>query len=122
MLADAGLTRLAWQVLNVVRDTADATDRDVLTVLAANAGPAEPAAAVDTVLADGWAARPAPDRLDLTEHGRTRLDAAADRVAAFRESAMAGITREEYRTAVTVLERMTRNVEGAPAGSGPAGP
>ncbi|MFD0276395.1 MarR family winged helix-turn-helix transcriptional regulator [Kitasatospora sp. NPDC127111] len=120
LLADAGLTRLSWQVLNVVQDTPDATDHDVLTVLAANAEPAELTAAVEAVLADGWADRPAPGRLALTDHGRTRLARAGEQVDAFRESVLTGITHEEYRTAVTVLERMTRNVESAPAPTAPA--
>ncbi|MEU6980235.1 MULTISPECIES: MarR family transcriptional regulator [unclassified Streptomyces] len=118
LLAASGLTRLAWQVLNVVRDApgADgATDADVLTLLAANADAPTLTAAVETVVADGWAARPAPARLALTADGRFRLDAAAERVAAFRTRAASGISPEEYRTAVGVLERMTRNLEGAPA-------
>ncbi|MEE1788758.1 MarR family winged helix-turn-helix transcriptional regulator [Streptomyces sp. SP17BM10] len=111
MLADFGLTRTAWQVLNVVGDTPDARDTDVHAALAANAdGPAR-TAAIATVLADGWTTRPAPGRLTLTPSGRDRLASVEQRVAAFRELATAGITLDEYRTAVSVLERMTRNLE-----------
>ncbi|MFD0351427.1 hypothetical protein ACFQ0M_45985 [Kitasatospora aburaviensis] len=39
LLAEYGLTRLAWQVLNVVEDDPQATDTAVRTVLAANASP-----------------------------------------------------------------------------------
>ncbi len=110
MLADFGLTRIAWQVLNVVEDTPQATDADVLTVLAANADTATLTGAIETVTADGWVARPEPDRLALTDEGRTRLAEVAERVDAFRELSTAGITHEEYRIAVTVLERMTQNL------------
>ncbi|MFJ3793325.1 MarR family winged helix-turn-helix transcriptional regulator [Kitasatospora sp. NPDC090091] len=110
LLAEYGLTRLAWQVLNVVADDPQATDTTVRTVLAANASPAELTAAVTAVLTDGWATRPAPEHLVLTDAGRTRLALVGERVAAFRQASTAGITPEEYRTAVSVLERMTRNL------------
>ncbi|MEV4926829.1 MarR family winged helix-turn-helix transcriptional regulator [Streptomyces roseoverticillatus] len=139
LLAEHGLTRIAWQVLNVVQDAAPhaaqvahathvvhvaqaaqdsgppAGDRDVLTVLAANADAATLTATVEAVLADGWAARPAPGRLALTADGRARLAGVTERVHAFRGLSAAGISPEEYRTAVSVLERMTRNLESPPA-------
>ncbi|MEU8551591.1 MarR family transcriptional regulator [Streptomyces roseoverticillatus] len=122
LLAEYGLTRIAWQVLNVVQNAVQdaqgnrdsgppARDRDVLTVLAANADAATLTAAVEAVLAGGWATRPEPDRLALTGDGRGRLAAVAERVHAFRDLSAAGISPEEYRTAVSVLERMTRNLE-----------
>ncbi|MGW2631636.1 MarR family winged helix-turn-helix transcriptional regulator [Streptomyces chattanoogensis] len=114
MLAEFGLTRTAWQILNVVEDVpqaTDAEDTEVLATLAANADVATLTAAIETVIADGWATRPEPGRLTLTEHGRTRLANVAERVHAFRELSTAGITQDEYRTAVTVLERMTHNLE-----------
>ncbi|MDR3082807.1 MAG: MarR family transcriptional regulator [Streptomyces sp.] len=117
LLAESGLTRLAWQFLNVVQDTPEAADTEVLTVLAANADAADLTAAVETLLADGWLTRPAPGRLALTDTGRARHARAAERVDAFRELSLTGITHEEYRTAVTVLERMTGNVEDGPDGS-----
>ncbi|WP_331767521.1 MarR family winged helix-turn-helix transcriptional regulator [Embleya sp. NBC_00896] len=110
MLSEFGLTRLAWQVLNVIEDNPQAGDTDVRTVLAANAGVADLTAAIETVLADGWATRPEPTRLALTDDGRARLAKVAERVDAFRDLSTTGITREEYHTAVTVLERMTHNL------------
>jgi len=120
MLAEFGLTRIAWQVLNVVEDNPQATDTDVLTVLAANAEVSELTATIETVIADGWLARPEPARLTLTDDGRTRLAEVAERVDAFRDLSMTGISHEEYRIAVTVLESMTRNLEtGAGQTKGP---
>lgn len=111
VLAEFGLTRTAWQVLNVVREDPRATDSAVRAFLAANADSDGLTAAIETVIAGGWVTRPAPARLALTDDGRARLAAAAERIDAFRESSTAGITPEEYRTAVTVLERITANVE-----------
>ncbi|MEV4107966.1 MarR family winged helix-turn-helix transcriptional regulator [Nonomuraea sp. NPDC049695] len=110
MLAEFGLTRLAWQVLNVIEDTGDTADDQVLTVLSANADVPALTTAIETVLADGWAARPAPGQLALTAEGTDRLAAVAERVAAFRDLSMTGISLDEYRTAVSVLERMTANL------------
>ncbi|MEV7561435.1 MarR family transcriptional regulator [Streptomyces sp. NPDC089795] len=117
LLADFDLTRLDWQVLNVVKDDPRATDTTVLTALAAGADAEALTASVAAVLAGGWVTRPRPDHLALTDTGRSRLAEAALRVEAFREQSARGITREEYVTAVTVLERMTRNLTEPRAGS-----
>ncbi|MEW2812189.1 MarR family winged helix-turn-helix transcriptional regulator [Streptomyces massasporeus] len=113
MLQEFGLTRVAWQVLNVIHDTPDATDVDVLSALSANADIHTLTAAVEAVLAGGWASRPAPDRFALTRSGRRRLNEVAERVATFRALSTSGISPDEYRTAVLVLERMTHNLETA---------
>ncbi|MGW2417675.1 MarR family winged helix-turn-helix transcriptional regulator [Streptomyces sp. NPDC001709] len=120
VLSEFGLTRLDWQVLNVIRDTTpEAGDSDVLSVLAANADALTLRAAVDAVLTGGWATRPAPHRLALTPAGHRRLASVTERVNAFRDLSMTGISPDEYRTAVHVLERMTHNVE---AGGNPSLP
>jgi DNA-binding MarR family transcriptional regulator len=111
MLAEFGLTRIAWQVLNVIEDAGDVTDAQVLTTLAANADAATLSAAIDTVRTDGWATRSGPGRLALTAEGTQRLATVAARVDTFRERSMTGITPDEYRIAVQVLERMTHNLE-----------
>ncbi|PJJ00193.1 DNA-binding MarR family transcriptional regulator [Streptomyces sp. 2333.5] len=111
MLAEFGLTRIAWQVLNVIHDAPEVADIDVLSALTANADIATLTGAIDTVLAAGWADRPAPDRLALTPGGRQRLTDVAARVDAFRELSTTGISMDEYRTAVRVLERMSHNLE-----------
>ncbi|MEU6579391.1 hypothetical protein [Nocardia sp. NPDC046763] len=115
MLTEFGLTRIAWQVLNVVADTADATDTDIHTVLAANADRAALDTAIAATLTGHWTTRPEPGRIALTDHGNRRLAAVSDRVTTFRAQSMHGITSDEYRTAVSVLERMTLNVEAATA-------
>ncbi|MEN3268219.1 MarR family winged helix-turn-helix transcriptional regulator [Pseudonocardia sp.] len=113
MLGEFGLTRITWQVLNVIRDTPEVTDAEVLSALAVNSDNPTLTAAIDTVLIDGWATRPAPDRLAVIPDGCQRLATVAKRVDAFRELSMTGIAADEYRTAVSVLERMTRNLETA---------
>ncbi|MFF0478600.1 MarR family winged helix-turn-helix transcriptional regulator [Streptomyces sp. NPDC004284] len=111
-LGKFGLTRLAWQVLNVVKDGDGTTDAEVLSILSANADAPALTAAVDTTVTGGWVSRPAPGRLALTPDGAARLAEVADHVRAFRTRSVDGITPEEYGTAVRVLERMIENLEG----------
>ncbi|MEV6065301.1 hypothetical protein AB0L82_02020 [Nocardia sp. NPDC052001] len=110
-LAEFGLTRLAWQVLNVVRDGKDVADDEVHTILVANAEAADLDTAITLLLTDGWVARPAAERLALTDDGRERLVKVGASIDTFREVSLAGVTDDEYRTAVSVLERMTENLE-----------
>ncbi|MFB6808048.1 MarR family winged helix-turn-helix transcriptional regulator [Streptomyces sp. NPDC056387] len=120
VLGEFGLTRIVWQVLNVLDATPEATDAEVLSLLAANADIPTLTAAVDTVLAQGWATRSVPDRLVLTPGGRRCLADAGARIEVFRERSVHGIPVEDYRTAVRVLERMTGNLEEATTADGAA--
>ncbi|MQY05851.1 MarR family winged helix-turn-helix transcriptional regulator [Actinomadura macrotermitis] len=115
MLGEFGLTRIAWQVLNAVRDASPVTDADVLGLLRANADATTLAAAIASLIAGGRLARPDEGLLALTDEGRALLAEAGEWVDAFRDLSMKGISMEEYRTAVGVLERMTANLEGGPA-------
>ncbi|MEV6296553.1 hypothetical protein AB0M41_40455 [Streptomyces sp. NPDC051896] len=72
--------------------------------------------------ADGLGRRPThrrlddphrPHRLALTHDGRRRPAAVTERVQAFRDLSMTGISAAEYRTPVHVLQRMTHNAETA---------
>lgn len=110
LLADAGLTRLGWQVLNSV-EAGPTAPADVHALLAANADGATLTGTVESLTADGWLREEPPGALSLTPAGRTRFAAAATRVSAFRERSTKGITPEEYRTAISVLEHITRNAE-----------
>jgi DNA-binding MarR family transcriptional regulator len=112
-LEEFGLTRTAWQILNVLHETCETTDAEVLSTLAFNADIPTLTAAIEAVLADGWATRPAPGRLALTPGRRRRMSEVAERVDAFRDLSTTGISSNEYRTAVLVLERMTHKLETA---------
>ncbi|MFF4689691.1 hypothetical protein [Streptomyces sp. NPDC001307] len=61
-MPEYGLTRLDWQVLNVIGDTApEATDSAVLSALAARADVLTLTDSVDAVLTGGWATRTGVD-------------------------------------------------------------
>ncbi|WP_327092095.1 hypothetical protein OIE66_16115 [Nonomuraea sp. NBC_01738] len=111
MLRDRGLDRLAWQVLNLVNESGECPDAHVLTTLRANAGRPALEAAVATVLDAGWATRPAPGTITLTDTGRHHLAGVRERVSAFRELSTEGISQADYDTTIAVLRRMTRNLD-----------
>lgn len=109
-LRDHGLSRLDWQVLNVVRDGA--------TDIAAIAGQLRPflatgasdvAIVVDELRSRGWitvesrAVRFAPER----EPGFASVQ---QLVASARRAAVEGIDPSEYLAVLSVLERMARNL------------
>lgn len=111
-LADQGLTRFSWQVLNV---------------LARGGTVAQPAiaerprwfldgeglgAVVDDLRGRGWVDG-SRGALTLTAAGRSAHAAAARAVAAVRERSMRGIGEEEYLQVVATLERMVHNLEAA---------
>lgn len=109
MLDDFGLTRVVWQVLNVIKD--ESSDTEVFSLLQANADVPTLQAAIETALTNQWATRPDPGQLRLTPSGRTHMAQVAERVEAFREHSMAGISQADYRTTISVLERITHNLE-----------
>ncbi|MFE7599905.1 MarR family winged helix-turn-helix transcriptional regulator [Streptomyces sp. NPDC057494] len=111
-LGEFDLTRVAWQVLNMVKKEAGITDAEVLKILSFNADAPTLTAAIETTLTGGWTSRPAPGQLALTPDGTARLAEVADHVKAFRTRSVDGITPEEYGTAVRVLERMIENLRG----------
>ncbi|MFI0449260.1 MarR family winged helix-turn-helix transcriptional regulator [Actinomadura sp. 6N118] len=113
MLDGFGLTRVVWQVLNVIKD--ESSDTEVFSLLQANADVPTLRAAIETALTNHWATRPHPGWLSLTPEGRTHMAQVAERVEAFRERSMAGISQADYRTTISVLERMTHNLESGAA-------
>ncbi|MEU5876341.1 hypothetical protein [Spirillospora sp. NPDC047279] len=100
-LAEFGLTRVAWQMLNVIKSGADFSE------LQANADATTLGTTFDTLVADGWTTR----EPTLTPEGRARLTDVAERIATFRERSMAGISPDDYRTTIGVLERITANLD-----------
>ncbi|WP_369143959.1 MarR family winged helix-turn-helix transcriptional regulator [Streptomyces sp. R44] len=111
-LGEFGLTRVAWQVLNMVKKEGGITDAEVLKILSVNADAPTLTAAIETTLTGGWTTRPAAGQLALTPDGATRLAEVAEHVTAFRTRSVDGITPEEYGTVIRVLERMIQNLDG----------
>ncbi len=131
LLTDEQLTRRHWQVLTTLaRGPASRADLDaalapfVPSVRSEIDGlisrgwateSRQAAAPVDTVATGenaapvGPAARPT-GLISLTTAGRAAHDRAAERVRAFRTHVTDGLSEQDYRTLVTLLERVAGNL------------
>jgi len=105
-----GLTRLGWQILNVVRDGGEVTPDDVASILAPFASAAE---IRDTLAAlrDRGLLTAADGRHRITELGSDLYQRALAAQQAIREAAFAGVERDEYETTLGVLRRLVENLE-----------
>jgi DNA-binding MarR family transcriptional regulator len=106
-LADHGLTRRHWQVLNTI--AAAPTSQDDLDRALAPFQP-DVRAEADDLVAKGWAVRDG-DLVATTELGRTGFDEVAARIHADRRRITDGIPDEEYLRTVETLRRMAANLE-----------
>lgn len=108
-----GANRFDWQVLNVVTKNGTVSEAHLYEFLRANADQQTLAASVERLLSQGYLSRAeeSPDELILTEQGNIFGQQLGEQIAAFRQESLGGITDEEYQTTVSVLQRMTRNLE-----------
>lgn len=110
-LADLGVGRRHWQVLNTL-GREDATLDDLTAALAPFW--TEGAPELDDVLSDlavrGWVDT-GTDRLHLTEEGRSAHARISARVEETRGMVLKGLTREQYAETVRILSVMAANVE-----------
>jgi DNA-binding MarR family transcriptional regulator len=105
-LASEGLVRRHWQVLNVVKDgpvTSARIDEELAPFLA-DASPF-----VRDLVERGWVAI-SDDGCELTKTGREAYERLLQTVQASRARIADGLTEEQYRTTVDVLERMCANL------------
>jgi hypothetical protein len=112
VLATEDCTRRHWQVLNTLGAGALAEreiERAVLPFLTANP------AGVRSILADlrkrGWAEPLDGSRFRLTAAGRSAHQRLRTAVAAHRGRVSEGVSEQDYRTTLEVLERMAGNLE-----------
>lgn len=112
-LAPHGANRFDWQVLNVVAKNGTVSEAHLYEFLRANADRQTLAASIDTLLSQGHLRRTDtnPGELTLTERGNAFRQHLGEQMATFRQESLRGITEEEYQTTVSVLQRMTQNLE-----------
>src|SRR4051812_16849642 len=110
-LADAGVTRRDWQVLNAL-NAAPAPRADVIEQLRPFWGveSADPGGVLDGLIARGWALRDPADRFSLSPEGEAARTLLLERVNALRAAIADGITPEQYNTTIDVLSRMAENL------------
>lgn len=114
-LEEHGVTRLQWQLLNVL-DGTTATGEELLSMLAPfvaeQAGqdePSDPQEHLGELVESGWV-EIVEEHYQLTERGTTSLVTLAGVVDKVRTQAAEGITPEEYQAAIHTLERMATNL------------
>lgn len=116
ILQTHGLTRVGWQVLNVLQTDAGLPETQVYEVLRANASRTTLVDTLADLVAKGWVIRrhdqhnPAEPSLKLTEAGRAHHALVQEPITQFRLQSLHGITTEEYQLAISVLERIIQNV------------
>jgi hypothetical protein len=102
-LAAESLTRRHWQVLNTI----DGGARGQEAVDTAMALFGEQRAVVGDLRSRGWL----DDEGGLTSEGREAHARVKAKVARFRARVTDGISDDDYRTTIGVLERMAKNLE-----------
>lgn len=115
-LADLGLSRRHWQILNLLSETTR-TRAEIEEALApfwqeGTSRLDESLDGKDGLVTRGWVRHDTgSDHLILTDHGRTAYGRAAARVAEVRRQLAAGVTPEQYAETVRILSVMAGNLE-----------
>jgi hypothetical protein len=116
-LAEYGLTRRHWQILNVARrepvTIADIDDR-LRPFLDAGTGSVAPVVA--DLVSDGWLVD--DGHIRLTTEAAGRFDELLAAVSADRRTVADGIDPGDFQTTMAVLERMARNLGWRPDEAG----
>ncbi len=110
-LADEGVTRRDWQVLNALQP--ELTPREtVIEQLRPFWGveTVEPDIVLDGLIARGWALRDPGDRFALSPEGNAAREALLEKVKGLRAAIADGITPEQYNTTIDTLGRMAENL------------
>ncbi len=111
LLGGAGLTRRHWQTLTALQ-AGPATVQELDTSLAPFLDDQEPTTrpVLNDLVARGWAAWTADDQAASTPAGAAGHGELLAAVSAHRQRVAEGVTAEEYRATVAVLQRMAANL------------
>ncbi|MFI6576090.1 MarR family winged helix-turn-helix transcriptional regulator [Nocardiopsis sp. NPDC050513] len=110
VLSTETLGRRHWQVLTSLHsDPGAVADLDRRLAPFLEEGESSVAPVVEELRARGWVEGSGP--LSLTAAGHTAHDALFEKVSDARRRLAQGITDQEYRATVDVLERMSANLE-----------
>ncbi|UED87813.1 MarR family winged helix-turn-helix transcriptional regulator [Streptomyces profundus] len=112
LLAEEGLGRRHWQVCTTLARGpigAEGLDHALAPFLSAREPTVRPY--VDQLVGRGWAMPSAGGAFTLTEEGRARHAAVAERVDVFRARVVAGLSPAEYATLLGLLERVADNLD-----------
>ena len=110
-LDEHGVTRRQWQLLTVLsRGTATVTHLDeAVAPFLSTADDESSAEHLSELIESGWVDATAAG-YEVTDRGRIAYERLAEVVAANRAKASEGITEQEYRETIDVLERLATNL------------
>lgn len=114
-LEEHGVTRLQWQVLNLL-DHGPATGADLSRMLAPFLAsvtgadePTDPGEHLSELVESGWVSQEA-ETYSLTERGTASLTRLTGVVESIREKVSEGIAAEDYDTTIRTLHRIAGNL------------
>jgi DNA-binding MarR family transcriptional regulator len=111
LLEQDGITRVGWQLLNVLNRDDAVAESEVYDVMQANADSATLAATIERLIATGWVVRTElGQELALTDEGKAQLARIRRRIGEFRQQSLQGVSEDDYRTMIAVLERIINNL------------
>jgi hypothetical protein len=114
-LEEHGVTRLQWQLLNILSKgpaSGDELSSMLAPFLATVAGPDEPTELeehLSELVESSWVALE-QQSYSLTEHGASNLSRLGEVVDSLREKSTAGISPTDYEAVIQTLERMAGNL------------
>ncbi|MGW9430912.1 MarR family transcriptional regulator [Streptomyces decoyicus] len=114
-LARIGTTQPQWWALAQVASADTVMTRDEVSRLLRNyldTGPEVMESEIDTIITQGWITEDAEGRLGITAEGRGFYDKAAALQDELWTERHAGVSDEEYRTTLKVLQRFIHNTGG----------
>ena len=106
-----GLTRLGWQVLNLIQDVAAPSRDEIAKTLRPFADAATVDQTLDGLVDQGLVRRLSAGLLELTAEGAKLHQRATETQKTVRHRAVEGIDGADYATTVRVLQRLVRNLE-----------
>ncbi|PWB97728.1 MarR family winged helix-turn-helix transcriptional regulator [Salinibacterium hongtaonis] len=111
IIEEHGVTRRQWQLLGVIAEgkaTVGDLDRAIAPFIDTDAGESA-LEQLDELVESDWVAVHG-EHYELTERGHKAFVRLTEVVDSLRGSLAEGLTEDEYRTTVTSLERMARNL------------
>ena len=106
-----GLTRLGWQVLNIVRERQPAMHDEIVETLQPFANATEMNDVLAGLADRGMISGSAESGFDLTPAGKELYETSFQAQQAIRQRAVAGISETEYTTTVGVIQRLVDNLD-----------
>lgn len=110
-LDEHGVTRLQWQLLNVLARGSATLEAltQALQPFVATTGDEAALEQLSELIDSGWVDA-TPSGYEITERGRGALERLTSVVAEQRTSMTVGVTEIDYLTTVATLERLARNM------------